>query len=169
MSFVKVLRIGFIAILFCGFTALNAQDKDLKSLAEAYVAVWNSGSTDGFDAILADNFKRHAPPSTTAPTTAGLAAMKQVVAGAHATFEGFNVVIDEVIVSDNRYVMRWTYSGTHTGEGNPGLAGKQVKDAGVSVVHVAAGEMVEEWAVWDNLATMMQLGMTVVPAEDDDE
>ncbi len=165
MSYVKVLRIGFIAILFCSFTALNAQDKDLKSLAEAYVAAWNSGSTDGFDALLSADFKRHAPPSSAAPMTDGLEAMKQVVNGAHATFEGFNVVIDEVIVGDNRYVMRWTYSGTHTGEGNPGLAGKQVKDTGISVVHVADGKMVEEWAVWDNLATMMQLGMTVVPKE----
>lgn len=165
MSFLKGLRIGFIAILFCSFTALNAQDKDLKSLAEAYVAAWNSGSADGLDAVISADFKRHAVPTSPVPLSEGLEGMKQAMAGAHATFEGFNVVIDEVIVSDNRYVMRWTYSGTHTGEGNEALAGKKVKNSGVSVVHVADGKMVEEWATWDNLSTMMQLGMTVVPKE----
>jgi predicted ester cyclase len=71
----------------------------------------------------------------------------------------------EVIVSDNRIVMRWTYSGTHSGAENEAMAGKKVTNSGISVVHVADGKMVEEWAAWDNLHTMTQLGMTVVPAD----
>lgn len=154
-----------VILMFSWVTLANAQDAArLKSMAEAYVAAWNSGSAAGLDALVTADFKRHAAPSTQS-SVESMDALKKVMAGAHATFPDFKVTIDEVIVTEGRIVMRWTYSGTHSGADNEALAGKKVTNSGISVVHVADGKMVEEWAAWDNLNTMTQLGMTVVPAE----
>ena len=71
--------------------------------------------------------------------------------------------IEEIFSAGDRVVVRWTGSGTHTGELNGIPAtGKSVRVDAISIHRVADGKIAETWEVWDTLGFLQQLG--VVPA-----
>ena len=71
--------------------------------------------------------------------------------------------IDEIFSAGDRVVTRWTGTGTHVGE----LMGIPATDRPISVeaitIHrIEDGKIAEEWAVWDALGLLVQIG--AVPA-----
>lgn len=74
-------------------------------------------------------------------------------------FPDFRLSIDDIIAEDNRVVVRYTFSGTHTG---PLLAiqasGRQANVQGVVVFRVDGGMVNDVRFVWDKFALMEQIG-----------
>jgi predicted ester cyclase len=74
--------------------------------------------------------------------------------------------VEEVVAEGNRVAGRFTMRGTHAGTlfGIP-ATGKAV---GVGVMVIArfdeAGKWVEDWANWDQLGMLQQLGVIPAPA-----
>jgi predicted ester cyclase len=77
-------------------------------------------------------------------------------------FDHFCAVGDET--KGYRVAMRWTFTGTHTGNGIYGEpSGKPVKIMGISHFTVQSGRIVEEWTMFDELNVLCQL---YVPEKD---
>jgi steroid delta-isomerase-like uncharacterized protein len=68
--------------------------------------------------------------------------------------------IEDVIVADDRAVVRWTGGGTHTGGpllGRP-ATGRPLRARGVYVLRFVGERIAEVWNHWDNLNVLDQLG-----------
>jgi len=82
------------------------------------------------------------------------------------TFPDLHVSIEDVIGEGDRVVVRFTLRGTHQGE-LMGIAptGKQVAMTGISIIRVANGKFLEEWANTDWLGLLQQLGVISAPGQ----
>jgi steroid delta-isomerase-like uncharacterized protein len=70
--------------------------------------------------------------------------------------------IEDIFSADDKVVVRWTGSGTHSGEINGIPAtGKKIRVDAISVHRMAGGKIAETWEVWDTLTLLQQIG--VVP------
>jgi predicted ester cyclase len=69
------------------------------------------------------------------------------------------VSIDDMIAEGDRVVTRWTARGTHQGElmGNA-PTGNQMTVRGILVDRISGGKIEEEWADYDTLHLMQQIG-----------
>ncbi len=69
------------------------------------------------------------------------------------------VPIDDILAEGDRVAVRWAWEGTQTGE-LLGIrpTGRQVRVAGISIVRVAAGKIVEQWEELDRLGLLQQIG-----------
>jgi steroid delta-isomerase-like uncharacterized protein len=72
--------------------------------------------------------------------------------------------IEDIFSSGDRVAVRWTGTGTHSGEIN-GIpaSGNAIEVAALSVHRMQDGKIAETWTVWDTLGFMQQIG--VVPTE----
>ena len=68
--------------------------------------------------------------------------------------------IDDLVAEDDKVVLRWSTTGTHTGSyGSVPPTGRVVTMNGVDVYRLAGGRIVEAWSMWDGLAAYQQLGL----------
>ncbi|MFC1717486.1 ester cyclase [Candidatus Poribacteria bacterium] len=74
------------------------------------------------------------------------------------------VVVEDMIAEGDKVVVRWSWSGTHTGEfqGIP-ATGRPIAVTGISIHRFADGKFVESWVSYDMLGMMQQL--TAPPEE----
>ena len=79
------------------------------------------------------------------------------------------LTIDEEVYSDNKAIIRWTFTGTNTGESEMPPTGKQIKIWGISILHFANGKLTREYVSFDNQPLMEQLGFTMVPMTEDEK
>jgi steroid delta-isomerase-like uncharacterized protein len=89
---------------------------------------------------------------------------RQFLLSLFAGFPDAHWTIEEQFSDHDRVVTRWTFSGTHKGT-FMGIeaTGKLLHTSGVSIHRIVAGRIAEEWAEWDTLGAMQQLGL--VPME----
>jgi steroid delta-isomerase-like uncharacterized protein len=73
-------------------------------------------------------------------------------------FSDDEVAVNDMIAEEDKVVVRWTWSATHTGEfmGIP-PTGRQIAVAGISIHRFADGKFVESWVNYDSLDMMQQL------------
>ena len=81
-------------------------------------------------------------------------------------FPDVHVTIEDMIGEGDRVVIRYTYRGTHQGDfmGIP-PTGKSAAVTGISIIRIANGKFLEEWANIDELGLMQQLGVILVPGQ----
>ena len=96
------------------------------------------------------------------PGGVGPQGMAEVVSVYQKAVEG-HWGIEEMFSTDDRVVVRWTGSGTHTAELN-GIppTGKKISVDAITIHRMDSGKIAETWEVWDTLGFLQQLG--VVPA-----
>ena len=73
--------------------------------------------------------------------------------------------MEEIVAAENdRAVVRWTGTGTHTAELN-GIppTGKSVSVAAVHLFRIEGRKIAEQWCVWDALCMLQQLGVAPMP------
>jgi ketosteroid isomerase-like protein len=77
----------------------------------------------------------------------------------HAVTPDLRYTVEDVIVEGNKGVVIWTCVGTHTGA-LWGIAptGKKVTSAGILVLRVEGGKVVEGGGKWNALDYLIQLG-----------
>jgi steroid delta-isomerase-like uncharacterized protein len=96
----------------------------------------------------------------------GLDSLKSYYEGSHTGMPDFKCAFDEVLVSGDYLISRWTITGTHTDtlRGLP-PTGKAVRFSGLAIDRVIDGKMVEEWVYFNVLDLLQQLGFSLVPPE----
>src|SRR5207244_7625397 len=77
-----------------------------------------------------------------------------------------NVTVEEQLVDGDRVVTRWTGRGTQTGEFmEMPPSGKKVAVPGVQIDRFSGDKIVEEWALFDQLGMLQQLGAVPAPRQ----
>jgi steroid delta-isomerase-like uncharacterized protein len=95
----------------------------------------------------------------------GLEGHNAIVALFRGVFPDLEWRIDDLIAEGDKVVARTTMSGTQLGEffGIP-PTGRAVSMAGVHILRIADGRIVEHWGTNDDLSLMRQLGAIPTPA-----
>jgi predicted ester cyclase len=109
------------------------------------------------DQFIAPNCVDHAAPPG---FPKGVEGAKQMLGMYLAAFPDVNVSIEDMIAEGDRVVARYAAQGTHQGS-FMGIAatGKRVTFAGIDIVRVSGGKIVEHWEIFDQIGMMQQLGV----------
>lgn len=125
--------------------------------------VFGGGDLDALDELLADNFVGHAPsepgPGHEAETQ-DRERVAEEIERAHEGLADLQFTVDEIIGEGNLVAVRSTITGRHEGEfvgASP--TGEQVEFRAMNFFRVEDGEVVEDWALWDAVTLMGQLGI----------
>lgn len=130
--------------------------QDMRELVENYGRVWDADAPPGLvEEIFAPDVVDHNPQPGQAPGRDGV---QQVIDLYHAAFPDLHVKNDEIIVSGDRAVLRWSATGTHEGDqlGVP-ASHRRVRMTGIDIIRVANGQIVERWGEANGLEMMQQI------------
>jgi steroid delta-isomerase-like uncharacterized protein len=128
-----------------------------KALARRiFEEIWNQGKMDVADEIYDAHYVTHGHGID---LPSGPDGFKQLVSVFRKAFPDIHFTIEDQIAEGDKVVTRWTSRSTHKGElmGIP-ATGQQVMTAGISIIQVAAGKIVEGWNNWDRMDMMQQIG-----------
>lgn len=135
-------------------------------LWESWSALWN-GNLSIADTLIAPNFVAHFAPAGASPSEVrGPDALKQWIGGSVAAFSdsSFTTVVGPLADKDmvaGRWLFRGTYAGGIPGA-SPDAVGTHVEYAGMDMLRVEAGKIVEYWLCADILHMLQQIG--VIPS-----
>ena len=88
--------------------------------------------------------------------------MRDLIGAYHHGVKNARWDVHEMIETGDTVIMRWTGSGTHTGDLLGILpTGRKVRVDGIWMLRMADGRIAESWNCWDTLGMLQQLG--VVP------
>ena len=141
----------------CGLT-----QEEANRIASIYLEARNTANLDLLDQIYDAGVVVH---DCSAPgDILGLDSLKSYYEGSHTGFPNFKCAFDDVLVSGDRLIVRWTITGTHTGSlRDLPPTGKTVHFSGLAIDRVVEGKMVEEWVYFNVLDLFQQLGFSLVP------
>jgi steroid delta-isomerase-like uncharacterized protein len=121
--------------------------------------VWNDGDEAAIDRYIAAD-----AAGNDATFGAGREAFRVQWRKWQAAFTDLHFEVEEVVAEPDTVVTRWTLSGIQTGEflGIP-PTGRAVSVQGMSLDHIAGGQISSGFDAWDELGLRRQLG--VLPPE----
>ncbi|QBD75747.1 hypothetical protein EPA93_06890 [Ktedonosporobacter rubrisoli] len=137
-----------------------------KELWKPWFELWN-GKLSIADEILAPNFVAHFAPVGSSPAEVrGPEGMKQWIGGILAAFADFSFTTTVgPLAEDNLIAGRWLFRATYQG-GFPGasaaVVGKRVEYAGMDLLRVEDGKIVEYWLCADIMQLLQQI--EVIPS-----
>ena len=124
----------------------------LRDFAKRYTAAWCSKDPASVAAFYSPNGSLSV--NDQAPAV-GRSAIGEVAQGFMTAFPDIEVMMDSVLVEDDRAVYHWTLAGTNAG---PGGTGKRVRISGFEVWKIGVdGLIVESQGHFDNTAYQRQL------------
>ena len=129
-----------------------------KALVRRWLAEMDKRNLHIVDELVAVDYIDHNPPiPDLAPGREGV---KQANALLLTAFPDASHTIEGQIAEGDKVVTRMTVRGTFVGEylGIP-PNGKQITVGGIMIHRIAGGQLVEHWAVADNLSCFQQLGV----------
>ncbi len=130
-----------------------------KRIVETYFnEVWNKGSVDALDTLLARDYINHTPSTPDPPR--GPAGLKPIVQALRTGFPDLHYQLMDLVVTRDRVVARVIVTGTHTGTlfGIP-PTGRRVRVNQINIEQIENGKIAEHWRVTDELTMMKQLGV----------
>jgi steroid delta-isomerase-like uncharacterized protein len=124
--------------------------------------VWWRGDLDLADKLLAANFVRHGPALER--ETRGAESYRDLVTLFRSALPDLHGDIEAQIAEGDTVVSRWTAQGTHRGEMlGRAPTGKTVTIAGFIMDRVTESKVAEEWASYDAVGLMQQIGAIPMP------
>ncbi len=132
---------------------------DHKALFRRYFAEGaNKGDLTIIDHVFAAAYVHHDPANV--DSIGGVDDVKHHIVTLRQAFPDLEFRIHDEIADEDNIVVRWTVSGTHTGDyfGIP-PTGRAFSVTGMNHWRVANGEAIEGWANRDDLGLMRQLGL----------
>jgi steroid delta-isomerase-like uncharacterized protein len=120
---------------------------------------FTQGRLEVFDEVCSPDIVSHDPAEP--EDVRGIEAHKERVRAYRTAMSDLEVIVDDVVASEDRVATRWRARGTNDGE-LMGMAptGKHVEITGISIDRFDAdGKIVETWDQWDNAGFMVQLGL----------
>jgi steroid delta-isomerase-like uncharacterized protein len=130
------------------------KEKVRRFMEEAF----GQGKVEVVDEVLDPDFVCHDPNSETGEIR-GAETIKGEVGYFHNAFPDFHWTVEDQVAEGDKVTTRFTFGGTHQGEffGVPG-SGKRVEISGINIDRFEGGKLVEEWASYDLLGAMRQVG-----------
>jgi predicted ester cyclase len=147
-----------LALLIGGTACRQSRYEHHRILLEKYGAYWNTGNTDGIEAVLHPDYElRYAPDF--ASKAKGIEGFRKEIAEMRAL--SFTVAMDEAVYSPDAIALRWTCSATYPDPASG--AAKTVREQGLSLIHFKDGKIADEWIAFDRKHWMEQLGFEMKP------
>jgi predicted ester cyclase len=124
--------------------------------ARRYAAFWNTGEARYAEAALASDFFDRTLPSGRA---GGLKGVLEASRNFRAAIPDLKAEIEELLVVEDRAVVRYTFTGHFTGTFKT-LKGdaREISFRAVDIYRVQHGQISDNWHLEDNLSLMQQLG-----------
>ena len=125
--------------------------------------VWNQGREETVDELFAANGLGYGLGDTEA-TIQGPAGFKPFMRNLRGGLPDLRMKIEDIMAEGDKVTVRLTAEGTHKG-GQLGVppTGRRVRIAGLVVLRIANGQIVEGWNSWDQLGLLRQIG--ALPAQ----
>jgi predicted ester cyclase len=90
--------------------------------------------------------------------------VKKAIQSLHTAFSDFSMVIEDLVVYDDKVWGRMTARGKQRGQFGPmAPTGKKIEITVIDIMRFKDGRLIEHWGVPDRLAAMEQLGMKPPP------
>ena len=145
-------------------SALQAEGRAaLERVARRWIEeIWRPGHLATFDDLHAPDFRDR--------SAAGRGETRddyrRMLVEFYAAFPDFHTDIEDLVIDEARatVVIRWSARGT-LGGAYLGVApsGRAVEFAGIEIVRVEGGRIVERWGEWDGMSLLAQLGLWTPP------
>ena len=127
-----------------------------KSIARQFFEYFSKGEIQKIENLWGSNYKFHFPGS---PKALSKEESKQVLKDYVAAFPDLKFTIDYQVAEGDLVVTRITPSGTHKGSFQGiSATNKKVAISGIEVHRIVDGKIEEEWAEFDALGMMKQIG-----------
>ena len=126
--------------------------------------IWNQGKLDLIDTYFSSNFINFGSP-------APLDRFRQIVQAWRTAFPDLHFTVDAQIAEGDQVLSHCTVSGTHLGPFmHPRLwslppTGKRFEVKHMHLDRLRDGQLLEHWAVRDDLGMLQQLGIVSVPRQ----
>jgi steroid delta-isomerase-like uncharacterized protein len=124
--------------------------------------IFTRGNLDAAEEIYAPGYVGHDPSNP--EDVRGPEGAKQAAADYRRAFPDLRVTVEDLIAEGDKVVARLRFRGTHLGE-LEGIAptGRRVDSTGIVVSRMEGGKIAEDWANFDDLGLMRQLGAIPPP------
>ena len=128
--------------------------------------VFSQGNIAAIDEICDANWTYYDPSDPQGNWPHGPQGMRQLVNLYRSAFPDLHFTIEDEVAEGDKVMTRWTARGTHKGElmGIP-PTGRQATVTGITINRMANGKIVEDWANFDALGMMQQLGVIPAPGQ----
>ena len=137
---------------------MNTSEENKAVVRRQEEELFTRGNLDAADEIYAPGYAGHDPSNP--EDIRGLEAAKQAAADYRRAFPDLRVTLEDLIAEGDKVVARLRFRGTHRGELD-GIAptGRRVDCSGIVVSRMEGGKFAEDWASFDDLGMMRQLGV----------
>jgi steroid delta-isomerase-like uncharacterized protein len=128
-----------------------------KAIARQFVSLWGNGSLDIIDNLADESFSSYYPAFPRIIQGANM--FKKVIEGFRAAFSDLHCKVDDEIAENDKVVIRWSFSATHTGNFlGYAATNKRVSWTGTTIYRIVNGKVVEERGEEDYLGFLRQIG-----------
>ena len=126
--------------------------------------LFTQGNLDAADEVYAPDYVSHDPSNS--EEVRGLEAAKRAASDYRQAFPDLRVTVEDLIAEGDRVAARLRFRGTHLGELD-GIAptGRRVDCTGIVISRIEEGKIAEDWANFDDLGMMRQLGLIPKPGQ----
>ncbi len=133
-----------------------------KALVQRYFDAWQKEDLEALKEIFSPDYVWHTTPGQDQTFEKTLEFVKEQ----KVAFPDLVVRIDNIFAKGDKVALRYTFTGTHTGdtEGFP-ATGKRVESSGVEIDRIENGKIVETWEGSDQLSFLQQLGFELKSPE----
>ena len=130
-----------------------------KAIARRYYEeCWNKGHRDVVDQLVALNCRFH--DAVFPHLGSGPDSLRRHIEMCRTAFPDLHFAIDNMIAEHDEVVVHWTRTGTHERQfiGLPPTR-RKTSVTGTSIFRIANGKIVEQWADWNLVMLLEQLGV----------
>jgi steroid delta-isomerase-like uncharacterized protein len=133
-------------------------EENKQKVRRFFEEAFGQGKTEVLDELVDPDFVCWDPNSETGEIR-GLDTIKGEVGYFHSAFPDFRWTVEDQVAEGDKVTTRYTLGGTHQGEffGVP-ASGRRVEISGINIDRFEGGKLVEEWASYDLLGGMHQMG-----------
>jgi ketosteroid isomerase-like protein len=131
----------------------------LGPVVDKLFSVYNTRDYSQLDSIVTADFQRTAPDQNAASPAEWQAFVEQV----HKAYPDYHLVMGESAFAKDLGFVRWTVTGTNTGDAATKATGKPVNVTGLAMYQFRDGRIAREYAYFDTGALATQLGASQMP------
>jgi steroid delta-isomerase-like uncharacterized protein len=133
-------------------------EENIQLMRRWFQEVWNEGRIQTVHDLLAPGAVARGQRGSDAEIR-GPEEFVKFVHEMRASFPDMKLKIEDILGADDKVVVRWSATMTHTGEAMGFLpSGKSVRVGGISIARIFNGKIVEGWDNWDQHGMLEQIG-----------
>jgi steroid delta-isomerase-like uncharacterized protein len=143
---------------------LSSAEENKEKMRRVFEEAFGQGKVEVIDEVLHSDFVCY-DPNSEAGEVRGAETIKGEVGYFHNAFPDFFWRVEDQVAEGDKVTSRYTFGGTHQGEffGIAGT-GKRIEITGINIDRFDEdGKLIEEWAEYDLLGAMQQMGAIPQP------